>query len=76
MSSIVQNPPKSKNEDGNKSFIVDSLKTEFKSTVRLAIAPLAALRTLSLAPIKDAVKSSMKESEKLVDRHSTIEPRS
>lgn len=74
MSVIVRERPES-NSSSEKSFVVDSLTTEFKAMARLAIAPLLAVFALSLKPMRDAFRHSRDESKKLIDRHSTAEPR-
>lgn len=53
----------------NKHFLIDSFTTEFNSSLKLFISPFKALKTMSLDPIKEAMKNSIDESEKFIARH-------
>lgn len=59
--------------DEDKNLIVDSITTEFNSTLQIFISPYKALTTWSLKPITSAIKNSFEQSKKLEERHALPE---
>jgi len=50
-------------------YIKESWVVEFRSNLRLLVAPLRALRAGSLEPIRSAFGSAMEDSDRLFDRY-------
>ncbi len=50
-------------------FLKESIATEFRSMLGLLVAPLQALRSGSLEPIKSALRSAEEDSERLLNRY-------
>lgn len=50
-------------------YIKDSVATEFRSMLRLLVAPLRALEAGSLDPIRSAIRSKQEDSDRVLARY-------